>query len=652
MDDPTCNMMPARITLRGWVGQGRERIYRRALAAMGLGAIMAFQSAARADRDDDGATASQEAAVVMRRFVVSATRIDKNPWRYASVPGFEVLTRASEHDTQWRLDALRRGLWLEDSVMPKDWLPRPQVPYTVIVDDTDMGAAPPSQLHAPPTKMSSPVDALAWGELADHTEISVDSVESHDSDTAAINNNLFGVNTDVLIDSTMSLERLGRCAPPLPGWLIAGLLGREKGVFREAFGLPVDRNSDLGLLGQPRPVRKAAGPGTVWVSLKETQRILDHNDFPSIKMPPLRLLFAEAPPSAERLALWESQAALFVRWGLTGADKKDDSVTRAFFEFVRRARREPITEKVFADCFGFGFSAMEGKLADYLKGVLAQPTYVGWDMPSGLMEPLVLKEATSDQIGRILGDWLRMKGAFLRSSDPDTGEGTLNAAGRILERAYREDNGLPPDVDPSNGGAHSTGLPHDRILGTAVVMKPFVVSAQRIHDPGLLAVYGLYEHDIGNDVLARELLEAAVKSKVVRPRAYVALAELRYSEAADKPSGSGGKLSAEQAASVLEPLKAILRSAPTPDVYDMIVSTWTNCEARPAEGDIDDIVNGVALFPRDTDLAYNSALLCSQCGYVAQASELIEKGLVFTTHEMNKEYFEQLRASLGQPQER
>jgi hypothetical protein len=613
---------------------------------------MALGTAVQPGQDADGAaSAESDRATQMQRYVVSATRVEKNPWRYASVPGFEVLSRASEHDTDWMLDALRRGMWLENRVMPKDWLPQPLVPYTVIVDDTDIGEAPESQIHSRPTVLQRPVDALTWGELSEETNLSVEAVGSHDGDTTAINNNVHGVNTNMLMDSTMSMERLGRCTPPLPGWLVTGLAGRERGVFREAFALMVDEGS--GAVGKSETVRRAAGPGTLWVSLKETQRVLKvlaHNPHdPSIEMLPLRLLFSETPPSAERLALWESEAALFVRWGLLGSGWRDPAESRAFLELVRRARQEPVTEKVFTDCFGYGYSVMERKLASYLGKVLAEPAYVDWDMPPGYLEPLSLKAATSDQIGRILGDWLRMKGDFLRGTDPKISEGLLGAAGRMLERAYREDNGLPPDVDASRGAEHSASTAPNAAFGSAVVMKPFVVAAERIHDPRLLAVYGLYEHDIGNDTKARELLEAAVRSKVVRPAAYSVLAQLRYAEAIGKPAGLEGKLSAQQAASVLELLRGVLQGAPSPEAYNMIIDTWNNCETRPSEADVDEIIKGVELFPRDTDLAYNSALLCSQSGYTGRASRLIDKGLVFTTHEMNKEYFEQLRSTLGEP---
>jgi len=619
------------------------------LLALGLVTLALAQSAAGADPGEDAAAAARDRVITMQRFVVSATRIEKNPWRYASLPGFEVLSRASEHDTNWLLDALRRGLWIENKVMPGDWLPQSAVPYTIIIDDTDLKVAPSSQLHSRPTVLLAPVDALTWGELSETTSVSSEAIGSHDDDTLCTNYNIYGTDTGMLMDSTMSLERLSRCSPPLPKWLLAGLIGRNSGVFREAFGLLAGPDE-----GGPARIRSAAGPGTLWVSLGETERILrmlrdDPRNDTSIEFLPLSVLFAEAPPQAEGLPLWESEAALFVRWGLLGPGRRDPVMARAFLELVRRSRREPVNEQLFTDCFGFGYSVMRRQLFTFLKHVLATPTSVDWDMPSNFVSPVDLNEATADQIGRIIGDWLRMKGDFLRGADPEMSEKFLNAAGRVLERAYREDNGLPPDVDPSRGGERSSISSGDAAHGPAVVMKPFVVTADRIHDPRLLAVYGLYEHDVGNDSKAREFLEAAVKARVARPTAYVELAELRYAEAVDKPLGSEGKLSAGQAASVLEPLRMTSQLPTTSDVCNLIVGTRTNCEARLAESDVEEIVRGVALNPRDTDLAYNSALLCAQSGYSAQASKLIDKGLVFTTHEVNREYFEQLRSTLGTP---
>jgi len=127
------------------------------------------------------------------------------------------------------------------------------------------------------------------------------------------------------------------------------------------------------------------------------------------------------------------------------------------------------------------------------------------------------------------------------------------------------------------------------------------------------------------------------------------LARLRFLAAADRPMGSEGKLSSPQAASILEPLRTALKSAPAPDVFELLVGTWAKCEGKPAKSDIEEVEEGVALYPRDTDLAYNSAELCAQSGFGAEAARLIDEGLVFTSHEAKREHFEQLRSSLGAP---
>ena len=613
-----------------------------AVVLLGCGLPLVIQPAARAVQGADADAAAEFGKVVrMQRYIVLATRIEKDPWRYASLPGFEVLSRASRNETNWWLDALRRGQWLENEVLPQDWLPPSPTPYTVIINNTDLETVPTGELHSQPINFRSPVDVLTWGQLSDKAKVWTAPFGVGDDDTFAINSNVYDVSTRLPAYASISLERVFRCTPPLPRWLIAGLLAKDCGIFRESFVLIVEGRS----------IRRAVGPGTLWVSLDDTQQLLKRLGWhkrTKIVIPPLLGLFAETPPSDETLALWKSEAGLFVRWGLMGPGHKDPVMSRAFLEFVRRARREPVTEPMFTDCFGFGYAAMEERLAIFLKAVLAQPNSIDLNFPSSFPEA-DLQEAKTDQVGRILGDWLRMQGNSLHNEDPKLSEDFLDAAGRMLLRAYRVDNNLPADVDPAPLGERSAKPSQDAALGPAAVAQPFTVTADRIHDPGLLAVYGLYEHDIGNDSKAREFLEAAVKAGVARPKAYLVLAELRYAEATGKPLGQEGKLSAQQAASILEPLQTARRYPTAPDANDLIVETWIHCEAKPADRDVEEIVEGVALFPRNTHLACRSALVCAQSGYVTQAVELIEKGLLFATRESDRDYFRRLRSMLVAP---
>ncbi len=129
--------------------------------------------------------------------------------------------------------------------------------------------------------------------------------------------------------------------------------------------------------------RKAVGPGTLWLSVAETKRLLDlikKNKTPNIEMlPPGPALRRGAPDERDR-PLWQSEAGLFLRWGLMGPGQRDPVESRAFLELVQRARREPITEGTFISCFGFGYATMEEKLTSFLKKALAATTAID-DLP-------------------------------------------------------------------------------------------------------------------------------------------------------------------------------------------------------------------------------------------------------------------------------
>ena len=383
------------------------------------------------------AEAGNERIVRMQRFMVSATRIDKNPWRYGTVKGFEILTRADDRDSTWWLEALQRGEALENQLLPSDWLPESPVPNTAILDNTDLSTVPSSQLRSQTIEFHTPADALTWGRFSEQTVIWNDQFEARDQDTYAVNTDTFGTDTNRPVCVT-GLERLFRCSPPLPRWLFLGLLGKQSGLFREGFMPVLDPHEDGW-------IRWAHGPGTLWVSLDETQRLLaavKKDKKYKFAVPHLGRLFAEAQSDEAEPALIESEAALFARWGLMGPGKDDPSLHQAYLKLVLRARSEPVTEQLFTECFGFGYAAMEERLGIFLKEVLAQPTSVELNIPPHF-EEADLKEATADQIGRILGDWLRMQSNSLRARDPEMSREFLAASGRMLERAYRDDNGLP-----------------------------------------------------------------------------------------------------------------------------------------------------------------------------------------------------------------
>jgi hypothetical protein len=612
----------------------------RLLRAAILTATLALASAASADAPPiQGAAAAdlaaRQSATIMQRFIVSAARVDK-PWRYASLPGFEILSRAPPKETQELLDSLRRGLWLEDSVMPKEWMPRAPVPYTVIIDDTDLATVPVGQAESKAIVLESPPDAESWGPLGQSAMVWLDQFPAYDDDTFAFNSNIFGIDMKGMNYGSISLERLARCTPPLPRWLVAGLIGKNSGIFREGVVPLVSKGVfDSGW------IHVAMGPGSIWGSIDESKRIADGA---AAAMPPLAALFSEEKPAEDALALWESEAAIFVRWGLIGPGSEDPSTAHALLDLVRRARTEPVTEKVFSECFGCGYAVMEAKLGVYLKKVVDKPVVIDLDMPAVFPKPRLVP-ATASQVGRILGDWLRMEGDSLRKSNPEMCKESLYFAGRALVHAYRENNGMAPKADRAVD-ADSLG---EASKPKAAALGVFDLSAKNIHDARMLAVLGLYAFDAGRDDKALEFLRSAAESHVVRPRAYAVLAQILLVKASAKPEGSQGRISAGQLAAILAPLGVALKSEPTAAAYRLLIAGWARSEARPGADDLAEIVNGAALFPRDGEIAYNAALLCAIKGHPEEAENLIDRGLTFAADDAARRSLELLHARLDVP---
>ncbi len=90
------------------------------------------------------------------------------------------------------------------------------------------------------------------------------------------------------------------------------------------------------------------------------------------------------------------------------------------------------------------------------------------------------------------------------------------------------------------------------------------------------------------------------------------LAELRFAAANAKPLGANGRISGQQAAAVLDPLKAALRFPASLDLYNLMVDTWGRCDAKPGSDDIKPLLTGADLFPRSTNLTFRTALLCAR----------------------------------------
>ncbi|MDB6165929.1 MAG: hypothetical protein JWQ83_1069, partial [Lacunisphaera sp.] len=165
---------------------------------------------------------------------------------------------------------------------------------------------------------------------------------------------------------------------------------------------------------------------------------------------------------------WAKQAQGLVHMWLYGEGRK---YNKAFAQFVARSGREPVTEAMFRECFGMGYQQMLTAFRIYT-GSTAYRYQQFETNAGGLPEPapLELREATLAEIGRIKGEALVL-------------------------------------ADHVEAARDQMLLPYAR--GST--------------DGPLLASLGLVEKNRGETARARKFLEAAAQLQVVRPRAYLEL---------------------------------------------------------------------------------------------------------------------------------
>lgn len=275
---------------------------------------------------------------------------------------------------------------------------------------------------------------------------------------------------------------------------------------------------------------------------------------------PMAELMAVQPDSATALnpldSRWAKQSYAFVHWGLygdLGAHQKN------FIRFLVRSEREGLSEALFRECFQQDYAQMLQTLRVHIEHTRAKVAGVragkGEKIP--WPAPVEVRPATESEIARLKAD------VFNLMEQPA-------AAREALVLAYR----------------------------------------RGVRDAAILGALGLSEFQAGETVRARKFLEVAAKAGALRPRAYLALAQLRGAERRARPQGTDGRLSSDQLMGVLEPLLLARQQKPLlPEVYEQLAAAWLTCATPPPEPHLGVLEEGVQLFPDRVALRNQVALL-------------------------------------------
>ena len=547
------------------------------------------------------ARCAEPKVIALPPFLVEETAA-RLPWRYAEVEGWEVLSSCSDRFTRTlvanhhRLHAL-----LGELLPPELQLRMSEKPMLLFVDSAQQ----------PPTSQEvvaqMALTAAEQDRLADVVPIDdgrlrrqplpprysfLPNLRLWDRDAgmlfAIVRERDFAPNHIALTADYVAYLVRNRL-PTLSPWFVSGvvtLFGRTRFTEDALILEPLDWLSETGAAALK------GGP-------EANRALLPLADFFAGD-----LASSNASPG-EALSLWQAQAALFVRWSLSGRG----APRRApLWKFAARAAAEPVTEALFQECFGLDFTTAQRQLTAYLPEAIHERLALRPAQRPRLPD-FPLRPASDAEIARIKGDWERLEIGYVKTQFPVLVPKYEEQASRTLMRAY--DRGS--------------------------------------RDARLLAVIGLCEVDRGNDVAAREFLEgAAARNETLRPRACFELARLRFAALRGSGMNAGRSLTPAQAGEVLAPLRAARKQQPPlAEVYTLIADVWMASAQAPTRDQLSVLEEGVRLFPHRSELIYRTGELSVRHGFTDTARWVINLGVTLAPDAATRTRFEALQAGLG-----
>ena len=531
------------------------------------------------------------------------------PWLYGRIPGFEVLSNASEKSTKRLVGDFQR-FFLALSLVWPGVQQKTAVPTSLIICGRGGkfdAFIPKGQQRSNRAMASLTLRAAEQSAIVIDFQTKVLNLSTSEGATAAASAavaaedgvSLGGGDPGFQVDAYRQLYReyirflLGGVEPRGPAWF-------EEGVAQIFMAMEVTNTTIIvGKVENPNTISAEQGAlndagisGTAPAEDRDfnaalaKRRLLGMDEFFAVTH--------DAPEANNALGgTWAKQAYAFVHWGLYGDQGKHQ---KAFITFLRRLDREPATEALFKECFKQSYQDMLFTIRGYVEFTNYKTAGVqagkGEKLPTP--PPFELREATEGEVGRIKGDALRLAG---------------------------------------------------HVAAARTAMTTPYIRGER--DPQLLAAIGLLERAANDDGRARKFLEAAAQAKAARPRAYLELAKMRFAEAAAKPAETQARFSAEQTVAVLTPLfTARTQTPPLAEVYELIAEAWARSIITPGPDHLGVLDEGVRFFPRTTALVYATAAQKVRAGLVADARSLIDLGLRVATEAETRRKFETLKASL------
>jgi hypothetical protein len=549
--------------------------------------------------------------VELPKFVVTDDRLLPPPesWRYAEMPGFEILTNASDRSTQRLIKDFNMFKEALSIVWP---IPtRTTVPTSLIL----CGKGGKFDSFLPPADKSGVDRATASRFLRnkDQTAIVIDleattlnvlAVDTANDAATGTDSNIISVDHDKQLYREYVHYLLSGGEQKLPPWL-------EEGMAQIIMAMKVDPKFIVfGELEDPNTV--SASQGAVMAANALTAADdpdgaqlagapAEDRDFNAalrrralLSMDKLFGMAADSPEALNPLGnnIWAKQCYAFVHMCLYGRNKM---YQKPFATFLQRLNKEPASETLFKECFKMDYKKMQLELRGYID--FSDYKRMEFTLKKGDSlgggPALVLRDATQAEVGRIKGEALVLAG--------------YNDKAKIELTA------------------------------------PYIRGER---DPQLLAAIGLYDRVNGEEKRGRTMLEAAVKAGTTRSQAYYEVARYRFADALAKP-GEKDRFSNEQVKAILAPLTAASKLRPAlPEIFELMADTWSRSPVLPTKDEMKLMIAATQAFSTRLRMIFIVADLAKQTDMLDVAHPLADYGIRVAPDPKTRARFEQLKASL------
>jgi hypothetical protein len=524
------------------------------------------------------------AVVELPPMLVEAAGTSPPRWLYGRMPGFEVLSCASAEVTEdltLRLYRLRVEL---GELVPASLPVQRDEPFTIILypqsraqslsqalnEHLDRGQGqnlPAGRLHPPPNlDLDDPDSDLLFSVVDDHSTKLAWSPGSFYTGGSRYDGIVF------------SPEYIGRLfsdrVPALPPWFIYGMARFYGAISHTDDGLEFAPDDWLSPESATAARRDGADAFRATLPLSELFR----------GQPP-------APPAdaaaRERAKLWLAESVLFVRWSIDSPAHRQYQARAALWKFAEAASHAPVTEELFRQCFGMGYSDARDEMSDYLARAVHRSVEVDLDSDPPLPK-LRLSDAAPADLHRIKGDFARRTLRLVRESHPALLPIYVGQAREVLQGAY--DDGE--------------------------------------RDPRLVADLGLLCREAGSLAEARRYLEEGFRSGTMRPSALAELARLRLAPYLAAAREGSRRPPATQVESILAPIRAARRLQPPQLLTYVVVASL--CGLDPARVTPEEralLAEGADYFPSATLLVLAAVRQEGAGGDRTRALRLADLGL-------------------------